>query len=161
MPASRGSSIGTAAYSGCMADQDYEHMRIGKLEHLARQGDPRAQEALNGFASELGPLVETAAQAGRRAQADLAKMVTRPASKESLLADIARSNDAKLRREKRAVAAQRETVEKLGEVERLLGMSVNRAEVAEKRERFMVKLTVASTTFGGLAVIAAVVALLA
>ena len=144
-------------------------MRIGKLEHLARQGDPRAQEALNGFASELGPLVETAAQAGRRAQADLAKMVTRPASKESQFANtvrstdakIARSNDAKLRREKRAVAAQRETVEKLGEVERLLGMSVNRAEAAEKRERFMVKLTVASTTFGGLAVIAAVVALLA
>jgi hypothetical protein len=100
-----------------MADQDYEHTRIGN---------------------------------------------PRPASKESQFsntvlstdAKIARSNAAKLRREKRAVAAQRETVEKLGEVERLLGMS-------EKRERFMVKLTVATTTFGGLAAIAAVVALLA
>jgi ubiquinone biosynthesis protein UbiJ len=33
--------------------EDYEHMSIGRLEHLATQGDPRAQQAIQSFAQEF------------------------------------------------------------------------------------------------------------
>jgi hypothetical protein len=150
---------------------EYGSMSLGKLEHLAGQGDEGAQQALQGFAAEIGQTMQDLRipDLMARVSADQAEMkrsiddVTKLKAQEkreavereeAILRELGLMRRAALRADEREAAAIKRAVE--AEAREVVAQ-----ERADKRERFLVRVTVASAVFGGIGALAAVVAIFA
>lgn len=120
---------------------DYEHMGIGRLEHLAAQGDPGAQDALKGFAQEVRPLFEQLASWQDPIARMGAEEKRRQRDMRRTLDQIGREKDAK---EKAAAQRERQMVQEIVAMRELAERAEKRARAAERRSQRMFWLAAAS-----------------
>jgi len=154
---------------------DYSNMPSAAVRRRAAAGDKGAQDALSGSQGQLRTFADGLAELTRN---PFAEMAARDAEHRNPLADVSRQiGEAKRMKERAAVAREEAMIEELSAMRVAIQRSdereakaVERADAAEVRERearirsdrresFLVKVSVFSAIGGAVGAIAAVVAL--